>query len=305
MPSQNVLTLESQRIQNMTVRYRKSYRRILEWIFIYEWLRVGGSVVSWIESPSISSGTSMVYWMRNLNYLIMWMSLWLAKSLEDPGRCMSSELEQRRGSTLAQFKTCGTSKAYNCSTEFGNRGPDDDHQYSSHEVSLPTATAFIYFLDAYPNYNLKASVGAINSDFLLLFIEMAVPVHIMIHPIQTLFDRTVGTPPWSKNRWKAAKVIWGETYPCQCWIDWDMKFLGLLHIHCFIDAFESVTLYRWKVTRIQCGMRVEEVDCIDALQSWSANQRIWIYKAPNRGISGKVEARGWSRHIILLLWKGL
>ena len=108
---------------------------------------------------------------------------------------MSSELEQRRGSTLAQFKTCGTSKAYNCSTEFGNRGPDDDHQYSSHEVSLPTATAFIYFLDAYPNYNLKASVGAINSDFLLLFIEMAVPVHIMIHPIQTLFDRTVGTPP--------------------------------------------------------------------------------------------------------------
>jgi len=40
-------------------------------------------------------------------------------------------------------------------------------------VSLPTATAFICFLEAYPNYNLKASVDAINSDFLLLFIETA------------------------------------------------------------------------------------------------------------------------------------
>ena len=46
-----------------------------------------------------------------------------------------------------------------------------------------------------------------------------------------------------------------------------MKFLGLLHIHCFIDAFESVTLYRWKVTRIQCGVRVEEVDCFELIGS--------------------------------------
>ena len=47
----------------MTIRYRKSYRRILEWIFadIYELLHVGVSVASWIESPSISSGTSIVY----------------------------------------------------------------------------------------------------------------------------------------------------------------------------------------------------------------------------------------------------
>jgi len=55
MPSQNVLTLESQRIQNMTIRYRKSYRRILEWIFpdIYEWLHVGVSVASWIASHQV------------------------------------------------------------------------------------------------------------------------------------------------------------------------------------------------------------------------------------------------------------
>jgi len=84
-----------------------------------------------------------------------------------------SELEQRRGSTLAKPKTCGTSKACNCSTELGNRGPDDDRQSGSRKVSLPTATAFICFLEAYPNYNLKASVDAINSDFLLLFIETA------------------------------------------------------------------------------------------------------------------------------------
>jgi len=67
-----------------------------------------------------------------------------------------------------------------------------------------------------------------------------VPVEIMIHPIQTLFDCIVGTPPWSKSRLKEAKIVRGETYPCQCLVDWDMKFL--LHIHCFIWECNPIPL---------------------------------------------------------------
>lgn len=122
------------------------------------------------------------------------------------------------------------------------------------------------------DYNSK--VDAINSDLWLLLIHWKSSPYGNYDPSDT---NTVWLHCWNL-RWKAAKVAWGETYPCQCWLDWVMKFPGLLHIHCF---FESITLYRWKVTLIQCGMSV--IDCIDALQSWPANQRIWIYKVPNRG----------------------